>query len=93
MKLLKFLKRIFGADKQKLAAPKAEMTALPITSNPTVSAVTLRHVGRLVNLYRAKSTPEIESEIRQRKGALMLSGYDAPNDVDEAIALLKELGG
>jgi len=84
--MLKFLKGLFAPP----AAPALGMTTHPVALNPSKSSQVARNVGRLARLMRAND-PKFADEIRRRKGALMLAGYDAPETAEDAEALLGEV--
>lgn len=94
---MKFLKNLFGGGGDKPATEQITMQAQPIEINPSNPAQLKRHAGRLANLYSAlerdRTRADVATEITQRRAAIVAFGHVAPNNEEEARALLARLEG
>ncbi|MEO7481097.1 MAG: hypothetical protein ABIT70_10845, partial [Sulfuriferula sp.] len=73
------------------------MQAHPIAVNPTQDVASHAHASRLANLYRAQAdgdcrVAEIEDEINRHQHLIAAAGHAAPNNLNEAEALVSKLG-
>jgi hypothetical protein len=88
---MNLFKKLMG----KSAQQPLTLQPQPIEINPTNPAQLKRHIGRLANLYAAlardRSRADVAGEITQRRAAIVAFGHAAPDNEDEARALLAKM--
>lgn len=91
--MFEWIKKFFA--RPELPQPQdLGMTALPVDVSPTDYTQTVRHIGRLINLFNARNqTPEVKAEIRTRQTAIGLQGLKVPKTAAEAELLFRSVRG